>query len=82
MRDSPEGSLAGAGLAVGAASAAWRAHVLGREAVAGGVHLLEVWLRAGLIGLLALGLTLELVVLLEAHDCGGEESRSSGVMIG
>jgi hypothetical protein len=68
--NSPEGGLAGAGLAV-AAGAAWRAHVaLGREAVARGVHLLaEIGLRAGLVGLLAGGLALELVVVLETHDC-------------
>jgi hypothetical protein len=70
--DSPEGRLAGARLAVGTTRAAWRAHVaLGREAVAGVVHLLaKIGLRAGLVGLLAGGLALELVVVLEAHDCG------------
>jgi hypothetical protein len=72
--NSPEGGLAGAGLAV-ASSAARRAHVALRwEAVARGVHLLEIGLRAGLVGLLARGLALELVVVLETHR--GSRSRS------
>jgi hypothetical protein len=80
VQNSPEGGLASAGLAVGAARAARWAHVtLGREAVARGVHLLvQIRLRAGLVGLLALGLALKLVVVLKAHGCG----RSSGVVTG
>ena len=76
--DSPEGRFAGSRLTVGASRAAGRAHVaLGREAVAGGVHLLaEIRLRAGLAGLLARGLALELVVVLEAHGY----RRPGGVM--
>lgn len=66
----PEGGLAGAGLTV-AASAAWGTHVvLGREAVAGDAYLLgEIRLRGVGVGLLAGGLALELVVILEAHVC-------------
>lgn len=77
--NSPERRFAGPRLTVGPARTARRAHVaLGREAIARGVHLLaEIRLRAGLAGLLARGLTLELVVVLEAHGYG----RSGGVMI-
>lgn len=66
--DSPESRLAGAlTLAVGA-SGAWAHVALGREAVARGVHgLAEILLRGTAVGLLAGGLALELVVVLEAH---------------
>ena len=67
----PESRLAGAlALALAVSTrAVWGSHVaLRREAIARSVHLLaEVRLR-GLVVLLARGLALELVVVLEGHD--------------
>ena len=68
--NSPESRLAGAlalALAVSTRAVWWTHVALGREAVARGIHLLtEIRLR-GLVVLLALGLALELVVVLEGH---------------
>jgi hypothetical protein len=71
--DSPESGLGT--VATGAACAARRAHVaLGLEAVAVASHLLVDHLLAEvllLVGLLARGLALELLVVVEAHRGGG-----------